>query len=575
MKRRFLAPTVLLALFASACSFSVNIGDSESLSETIESTDTSTSSDSGSSSSETSSESGSSSSSGSTSEGGIQDGKLLLGAYGDYVELENGVKNDSELQSKYDDLTSKVKSDAVGILQSEYQKGAIEFFNINNKITFKINISRSQLELLNNDFDRNNHETYRQCSLDITFVGLHFHYEGVGIRQKGNTSRGPILDGNRINLRHYKISFKETFDDEFCETPMVWDDEEAKLFRDDRKFFGLNKIDIRWNRNQDATYLKEYYANEFFRKNGAMSAKTNLINYQMNVDGQLQNMGIYLAVETFNNSWIKRNFVKSYRSGDLYKCSYGSGVGAKFDSVDPSLYGIDVQHGSRDGNCYEELHTYCLKTNEDTSDHSSLTGFITDLIDQHGDTIYDFMNTRSNYNLWINYLACSYLVGDVDDLRGNYNNTYIYFTGDNSHQFMAIPTDLDRSFGLCGDGGNPTGSLGAAVLPFDRRTGYIENYDKLINVNLLSSNSAKVRQDYLDRISEILNNDTFTYSSFTALFEKVQANYSSCLQLGEAVNGYTPQMTLDASTNLSGFDNLKMETYLATKRQTFLSYINS
>ena len=560
MKKSFLIPTVLLTLLASACTFSININD-----------DSSSSSKSSSNSSETSHGGETSTSTNITP----SDGKLLLGDYGDYVEFEDGHDDTDALTERFADLSSKVKGSAAGILQSDYQKGALEFFNINNKITFKVNITEQQLNYLNSDYERNNHETYRQCTLDINYLGLHFHYEGVGIRQKGNTSRGEIITGGRINLRHYKISFKETFDDQFCESPMVWEDSTAKAFRDDRKFFGLNKIDIRWNRNQDATYLKEYYANEFYRQNGAMSARTNLINYQMNVDGSLQNMGVYLAVETFNNSWIKRNFVKTYRSGDLYKCSWGNGVGAKFDSVDSNLYGVDYQVGSRTGDCYEVLHTYCLKTNEDESDHSSLTGFITGLNTQHGNTIYDFMSQKADYNLWINYLACSYLTGDVDDLRGNYNNTYVYFTGDSTHQFIAVPTDLDRSFGLCGDGGNPTGSLGAKVKPFDRRTGYSENYDKLINVNLLSSNSTTVRQDYLNKISQILAGDTFNYTTFTALFNKIQANYGNCLTLGDRVEGPTLNFSLDASTDYSGDSNLKMETYLNLKRSTFEEYINS
>ena len=64
----------------------------------------------------------------------------------------------------------------------------------------------------------------------IEVDGLIFYYKEVGIRQKGNTSRGNIFDGDNLRLRHYKLNFAETFDDEFTDNPKTWTDEAAKLF---------------------------------------------------------------------------------------------------------------------------------------------------------------------------------------------------------------------------------------------------------------------------------------------------------------------------------------------------------
>ena len=169
MKKSFLIPTVLLTLLASACTFSININD-----------DSSSSSKPSSNSSETSH--GGESSQGSTSTNITpSDGKILLGDYGDYVEFEDGHDDTDALAERFTDLSSKVKGSVTGVLQSDYQKGALEFFNINNKITFKVNITEQQLNYLNSDYERNNHETYRQCTLDINYLGLHFHYEGVEV----------------------------------------------------------------------------------------------------------------------------------------------------------------------------------------------------------------------------------------------------------------------------------------------------------------------------------------------------------------------------------------------------------
>ena len=66
-------------------------------------------------------------------------------------------------------------------------------------------------------------------------------------------------------------------------------------------------IDIRWNRNGDGTYLKEYYAFETYRRNGVLAPRTNPVNMFMTVDGSKQNMGVYLAVEDIGKAFIKRN----------------------------------------------------------------------------------------------------------------------------------------------------------------------------------------------------------------------------------------------------------------------------
>ena len=239
----------------------------------------------------------------------IVNSKYLLNAYGDYFEYIDSYKDSSKLVEEYASLTKEKKYFSNGIMEAKYQVGLYEFFNIENKVDIKVNISSSELRKIDNDYSTGNKETYRICDLDILYRGLHFHYEEVGIRQKGNTSRGAIFDGDKINLRHYKLSFEETFDDEYTESPKTWISSVAKEVREDRTFFGIDKIDFRWNRNEDKTYLKEYYAFEMHRNNGSLAPRSNPVHFSMNVDGSEQNMGIYLAVETISKGFIKKNFV--------------------------------------------------------------------------------------------------------------------------------------------------------------------------------------------------------------------------------------------------------------------------
>ena len=77
-----------------------------------------------------------------------------------------------------------------------------------------------------------------------------------------------------------------------------------------------------------------------YRDNGSLSPRSNLVNLNLNIDGEKQNLGVYLAVENINKGFIKRNFVKSARGGDLYKLSWGSGVKANFNSIEDRLFGI-------------------------------------------------------------------------------------------------------------------------------------------------------------------------------------------------------------------------------------------
>lgn len=272
-------------------------------------------------------------------------GIYLLGAYGDYVKYIDETRDTATLEGDYQKLTEKVKGEKNGVFQTNYSAGLLDFFSIEQKIKLVIDIEEAELKKLNEDYKTGNKESYRICNLDILMGELQFHYEQVGIRQKGNTSRGAILDDHgKINLRHYKLSFTATFDDEFTKTPMEWKDEAALEYRDNRNFFGIEKLNIRWNRNQEQTYLREYYAFEVYQNNGVLAPHSNPMQVEMKTGGTTQNLGVYLAVEDIDKSFIKRNLVKASAGGDLYKMGWTS-VGARLDSLDSSLFGVEKQIG--------------------------------------------------------------------------------------------------------------------------------------------------------------------------------------------------------------------------------------
>ena len=502
----------------------------------------------------------------------IMENKYLLNPYGDYFEYIDVTKDASGLKDEFDKLSKEKKYSSNGVMEAKYQVGLYEFFNIENKVDLKINISSTELRKIDNDHQKGNKESYRICDLDITYLGLHFHYEEVGIRQKGNTSRGAIFSGDNINLRHYKLSFEETFDDEYTETPKSWTSIEAKETREDRSFFGIDKIDIRWNRNEDKTYLKEYYAFELHRNSGSLAPRSNPVHVSMSIDGNEQNMGVYLAVETISKGFIKRNFVKSARNGDLYKISWGSGKGASFDDDSSYLMGVEEQIKSGDG-FYQQTYTYDLKTNKNTSDHSALKAFINASKTSNGPNRKALMQEKSLYEEFISFTASLYIIGDPDDLRANCNNAYIYFAIDgDSTKIVFIPIDHDRAFGSCGDGGNPTGNYTLEESPFSSHLGYgASGASDFYNKMIVSSNSQEIQADYVAKLEEIANGDYLKIDTFESFFNLVKEHYKNDLDLGNKISHAKIDISLDASTNIHGNNNLSIITYLNTKKNYILS----
>ncbi|MCM1131440.1 MAG: CotH kinase family protein [Roseburia sp.] len=493
-----------------------------------------------------------------------------LGVYGDYVKYVDDTKDTSTLKADYLSLTEKIKEKNNGAFQSDYCSGLLKFFSIEEKIRLTIDISKVELKKLDEDYRTGNKESYRICNLNIELGDLYFHYEQVGIRQKGNTSRGAILDNKEnINLHHYKLSFSATFDDEFTKNPMSWKDTIAYEYRKNRNFFGLEKLNIRWNRNQESTYLREYYAFLMYRNNGVLAPHSAPMQVEMKIDGNTQNLGVYLGVEDIDKSFIKRNLVKASAGGDLYKLGW-TNVGATLDGLDSNLFGVEYQV-KENQNFRQVGFVYDLKTNKKTSKHELIKGFIQKINDTPTNQFGSFLKSNMIYDYTIKYLAISYLLGDPDDLRGNANNTYLYFLAD-TNQAIFIPTDHDRALGSTGGTGNPTNHHGALNQPFDDTTGYTKNTMPFFNKSVLESGNVEIKQDYLSAIQEVITNKWLELETFEAYYNTVKNNYSTSLTLGNKVNGKKVEFSLKEADSLSDGWNLSVEVYFQNKKEVLTSF---
>ncbi len=130
-------------------------------------------------------------------------------------------------------------------------------------------------------------EEYESCNLTIDGET----YSNVAIRGKGNTSLTNVK-----NYGNNRYSFKIEFDH----------------YDDSVNYYGLDKLTLN-NIIQDKTYMKDFLTYQLM---GGFGVSAPLCSYvQILVNGE--EWGLYLAVESIEESFLKRNYGNDY--GELYK----------------------------------------------------------------------------------------------------------------------------------------------------------------------------------------------------------------------------------------------------------------
>ncbi len=339
-------------------------------------------------------------------------------------------------------------------------EGYQTFWNSSTSLSFSITLSQNAANFINsnqsNHDDSSYFDYYVPCTFKYVINGEEYVMEEVGIRQKGNMSRREMLrDDNFSNdsLVHFKLNFKSTFDDEEYQTDSKlqpfykdWSDDEAgKKARKKRRLFDMEKIDIKWNRNNDETKVKQSYALKTFRENGVLAGNSTLAETTLAIVGK-ENQSVtttYEVLECIDDVFIQRHFDAERAEGDLYKCTY--------TITGPANFSKDYKVGNQIGveNNVTNYHpSYDLKTNKKKSDHSSLLNFIK-VINNKTSSAEEFKN-EIRYHLdiegFMKYEAIAYLCGNFDDMRNNANNYYLYFASTTNVAYI-IPYDFDRCFG--------------------------------------------------------------------------------------------------------------------------------
>ncbi|MGN0814435.1 MAG: CotH kinase family protein [Candidatus Coproplasma sp.] len=439
-----------------------------------------------------------------------------------------------------------------------------------NRLEIKLDIPDSELAKIQADYEKykqmnSQSPIYRMADMYVKLTCAdgktqEWNIPQVGVRMKGNTSRCDFYsaDEGMYNLIHFKISFGETFDKEkyYGEDALEWNEADREA-RKERTFATLENLDLKWNRNDDKTYIKEIYAYELYRESGVLAPYTTLASVDVGED----HAGVWTVYEPIDDIFLEKRLPGQALGGDLYKLGW-TNEGATFTSF--SSYGVEDED-----KC--QFFVYDLKTNKKTSTHQSLKELITTL--NSGNLTKEAFAGVVDEENFVSYSAVSYIVGNPDDLRNNYNNCYIYFRADNG-KMMIIPYDMDRVFGI--NTWNPYGDSMTCDSPFSVKNVVGEQKNPLFKTTLCSQ--GLYAEEYFGAVTSIIGCDMLTDSAFAARFNTAKQLYSDyCTPSKTYRNASSCAFTfnLTATCAASGNSNMSFSDYMSAKRQTVNTYVEN
>jgi len=447
-------------------------------------------------------------------------------------------------------------------------------FNIENKVQLWLDMTDSELQKMQEDYekyDKNGSKSpiYRMADLHVTITtpeGTQYSYmiPEVGARMKGNTSRTDFYNSQDgiYNVVHLKLDFQETFDDEeyYGTDVKVWE-KDAREQRKDRTFATLEKMDLRWNRCDDSTFLKEYFAFATYRENGVPAPHTNLCSF----DWANTHMGVFTINEPIDKIFLEKYLPEEALGGDLYKCGWAGNNSASFTNT--NSIGVENEDEGK-------FYAFDLKTNKKTSDNSALINLIQKL--NNGAVTQDTYESLVDVDNFLPYCAVSYLLGNPDDMRNNYNNFYVYFRGDTG-QAMIFPYDFDRCLGITAHW-NPTGNGVTNDNPFGTTTlanGAQQN-NPLITYSV-AAGGYHVRP-YGALVKTISESKWFSLENFTNLYNIVSANYAQDTKPGKEfknTKGLNLSFNLNRTSDFASNGNISFQEYLEAKKKALTNYLNN
>ena len=440
-----------------------------------------------------------------------------------------------------------------------------QLFDPESKLEIDLDMSDKELQKLQEDYERYHNmgsksPIYRLGKLTITITTdagtVSYVIPEVGARMKGNTSRTSFYNEEKgiYKYIHFKFDFQETFDDEeyYGSDCKVWASDEERDARKDRTFATLEKLEMRWNKLYDRTYLKEAYAYEVFRSEGVLAPQCNI--GALTWSGAL--MGIYTVEEPVDKIFIERNVPEEDAGGDLYKLGW-TNDGATFTSTD-SIGVEDEDKG--------QFFIYDLKTNKKKSTHETLKNLINHL--NSGSVTKDSYAQVVDVDNFLSFAAVSYFMGNGDDLRNNYNNCYMYFLK-SSGKAIFIPYDFDRCLGINREF-NPSGHSMTRDNPF----GEGNQRSPLFRYSV--DKGGFYTAEYTDVLLRVADNPLLDPDSFAQRFYIAEELYQDLVtpeRKLENADGRNFAFDLNHSGSANSGDNMSFADYINAKMSAFRNYL--
>ncbi len=419
-------------------------------------------------------------------------------------------------------------------------------FDINNKIDINIDISGEELAKLQADYEKyaamnSKSPIYRDTALSITITSDEgqstYKFDKVGIRMKGNTSRTDFYSDKAgiYNLIHFRIEFPE-------------------------KFAGLEHLEIRWNKLDDSTYIREYYASEFFRDNGVLAPHVNLAS----VDVAGIHEGVFTICEPVDKLFIERNLPEEDWDGDLYKAGWTDEKGAMLTT--------DMTIGIEDEEKAEFYH-YDLKNNKKTSNHELMKNLIEKL--NGAEVSKETLEEVVDMEYFLKFAAVSYFVGNPDDIRYDFNNYYVYFLKSNNKAIF-IPYDNDRCFGATKEW-NPTGDAMTGVNPFSTMAdGAMVKQKNPLFIHTVDAGGMYI-DEFAKVLSDVAASKWLTTEKFDEIYRIAYNNYKDDAKPSKNFSNAGWHKFKFDNTSSDGLSsvtgNTSFSDYITAKMKSFNEYI--
>lgn len=393
----------------------------------------------------------------------------------------------------------------------------MELFDSDSTVSVEINMSDNELQKMQNDYVKyddmgSKSPIYRKAdSVVFTVNGKKYEVDEVGVRMKGNTSRTDFFsDGQMTNLIHLKLDFQETFDDEayYGSDAKVWGSSADRKARKNRTFATLEKMDLKWNKTYDSTYVRQNYDYDMFRDYGQLASHSALAKTTI---GDTY-AGIYTLYEPVDKVFLEKYLPESEQGGDLYKSGWTNN-GASF-TTDCSIGAEDEDNGL--------FYNYDIKTNKKTTKHEALNNLISTLNSSSLDN--EKFESVVDKDYFVTFAALSYFSGNPDDLRNCYNNYYVYFRPNGKAVF--IPYDTDRCLGITYEA-DPTGNGMTKVDPYSNNAVLVGQTQKNPIYKYAITSTGAYKSEYTQKLKDILATKWLTYSNYEPYYNSAYEKYSS------------------------------------------------